>query len=100
MNAECSYFTLFDIIFNISGDSFSIHNGFKFSTKDRDNDISTGSCAQTLKGAWWFSNCHLSNLNGQYFNGSHMSNGDGINWFVWTGWVYYLKSTEMKIRRI
>ena len=71
-----------------------------FSTKDRDNDLYAGSCAQTFKGAWWYNNCHTSNLNGQYLNGSHTSNADGINWYEWTGWFYSLKSTEMKIRRI
>ena len=30
-------------------------NGMKFTTKDRDNDESTSSCAQQYKGAWWFS---------------------------------------------
>ena len=30
-------------------------NGMKFTTKDRDNDESTSSCAQQYRGAWWFS---------------------------------------------
>ena len=37
-----------------AGDSLDYHNGRKFSTRDRDNDKDSGSCAQIYKGAWWF----------------------------------------------
>lgn len=52
------------------GLSGRIHaNGKKFSTKDQDNDTATdGSCAQRYHGAWWYSACHSTNLNGQYAN--------------------------------
>ncbi|XP_071139107.1 ficolin-2-like [Mytilus edulis] len=48
-------------------------NGQAFSTKDRDNDKSSGSCAEGNKSAWWFNNCDYSDLNRPY-NGptSHM----------------------------
>ncbi|XP_041782235.1 LOW QUALITY PROTEIN: fibrinogen C domain-containing protein 1-like [Anopheles merus] len=35
-----------------AGDSLIAHKGMKFSTKDRDNDISDESCAQRYQDAW------------------------------------------------
>lgn len=70
----------------------------KFTTKDRDNDHSENNCASFYHGAWWYRNCHTSNLNGQYLRGQHTSYADGIEWSSWTGWQYSLKFSEMKIR--
>eukprot|EP00794_Sanderia_malayensis_P019193 gene19193-21115_t len=81
-----------------AGNSFSV-NGLKFSTKDKDNDSNPGgSCAIAYYGAWWYSYCHLSNLNGKYLNGNHKSHANGVNWHAWKGHYYSLKKTEMKIR--
>ncbi|KAG7258482.1 hypothetical protein CRUP_015093 [Coryphaenoides rupestris] len=80
------------------GDSLLKHNGMKFTTKDRDNDHSENNCASFYHGAWWYRNCHTSNLNGQYLRGQHTSYADGIEWSSWTGWQYSLKYSEMKIR--
>eukprot|EP00058_Branchiostoma_floridae_P008182 XP_002593670.1 hypothetical protein BRAFLDRAFT_108084 [Branchiostoma floridae] len=74
------------------------HNGMYFSTRDRDNDATTGDCAEIYKGAWWYNDCHLVNLNGLYLGGSHQSYADGVNWYPWKGHDYSLKTTEMKIR--
>ncbi|XP_075435165.1 ficolin-1-B-like isoform X1 [Ascaphus truei] len=82
-----------------TGDSFSYHNNAKFSTKDRDHDTSaTSSCAQDYKGAWWYKECHVSNLNGQYLNGTHSSYANGINWLYGKGHYYSYKVSEMKLR--
>ncbi|XP_035694725.1 microfibril-associated glycoprotein 4-like [Branchiostoma floridae] len=81
-------------------DSLAYHNGHPFSTKDRDNDASTLSCAQTYKGAWWYTACHHSNLNGLYHLGPHASYADGVNWNGWKGYKYSLKRTEMKFKPI
>ncbi|XP_061603499.1 fibrinogen C domain-containing protein 1 isoform X2 [Phyllopteryx taeniolatus] len=81
-----------------AGDSLLKHNGMKFTTKDRDNDHSENNCASFYHGAWWYRNCHTSNLNGQYLRGQHTSYADGIEWSAWTGWQYSLKFSEMKIR--
>uniref|UniRef100_A0A8D2QSG6 Fibrinogen C domain containing 1 n=1 Tax=Zosterops lateralis melanops TaxID=1220523 RepID=A0A8D2QSG6_ZOSLA len=83
-----------------AGDSFLKHNGMKFTTKDLDNDHSENNCAAFYHGAWWYRNCHTSNLNGQYLRGHHSSYADGIEWSSWTGWQYSLKFTEMKIRPV
>jgi len=72
--------------------------GHKFSTRDQDNDLSSGSCAVAYKGAWWYSNCHNSNLNGRYLRGNHSSYADGVEWKTWTRQYYSLRFTEMKIR--
>ena len=82
-----------------AGNSLGSHsNGSPFSTRDQDNDAYSGSCAQSFKGAWWYGNCHRSNLNGLYHGGSHSSLADGVNWFTWKGHYYSLKFTEMKLR--
>lgn len=79
-----------------AGDSFVIHNGRQFSTKDNDNDkYHGGSCSQLYEGAWWYNSCHYSNLNGLYNSTSY---GKGINWRQWKGYYYSLKSVEMKFR--
>ena len=89
-----------------AGDSFNIdryrhlgHNGYQFSTRDQDNDVHGSSCAQRYKGAWWYSYCHNSNLNGLYHGGPHSSSADGVNWSTWKGYHYSLKFTEMKLRQ-
>ena len=49
-------------------DSLSHHSGAPFSTSDNDNDKWPMNCAAVFKGAWWYTACHSSNLNGyNYF---------------------------------
>ncbi|XP_022809850.1 microfibril-associated glycoprotein 4-like, partial [Stylophora pistillata] len=83
-----------------AGDSLSLHRGYFFSTKDQDNDSWGGHCAVTFKGAWWYEDCHHSNLNGLYHRGKHSSYADGVIWRHWIGHYYSVKRAEMKIRPV
>ena len=83
-----------------AGDSLGVHDGQMFSTKDRDNDVWASNCAEQFIGAWWYKNCHASNLNGLYLSGFHSTDAIGVNWRGWpnSGFKYSLKVTEMKVR--
>ena len=78
------------------GDSLAEHNNMAFSTKDRDNDrYSSGKCAVSYTGAWWYDRCHSSNLNGIYLG---KKNDDrGIRWYHFRDSLS-LKFSEMKLR--
>ncbi|KAK3744272.1 hypothetical protein QZH41_007992 [Actinostola sp. cb2023] len=80
------------------GDSLTGHNNIQFSTKDRDNDAYSLSCATAYVGAWWYTKCHTSNLNGLYLNGVTKIYAKGVVWRTWKGYYYSLKRVEMKIR--
>jgi ficolin len=80
-----------------AGDSLSGHNGYKFSTHDQDNDTAGSSCAQSYSGAWWYSACHSSNLNGKYLNGDHSSYANGMNWYAWKGYHHSMSQTKVML---
>lgn len=79
-----------------AGDSLYYHNNMLFSTKDADNDRWNGNaCSIDLTGAWWYNNCHASNLNGMYFG--NIKDYGGIGWSAFRHNLS-LKFTEMKVR--
>ena len=82
-------------------DGMTAHNGRKFTTKDRDNDIAgSGSCGASHKGAWWFHKCYYggSHLNGLYLSGPSDPHDQGIQWHSWKSRTS-LKYTKMMVRR-
>jgi len=82
-------------------DSLTPHNGQRFTTYDADHDThSKDNCAVTYRGAWWYSGCHSSNLNGEYrIYGETVPYARGIIWYHLKGYTYSMQSAEMKVRR-
>ncbi|XP_010811641.2 tenascin-N isoform X1 [Bos taurus] len=78
-----------------AGDALTYHNGWKFTTFDRDNDIALSNCALTHHGGWWYKNCHLANPNGRYGETKH---SEGVNWEPWKGHEFSIPFVELKIR--
>ncbi|XP_056001370.1 microfibril-associated glycoprotein 4-like [Ostrea edulis] len=80
-------------------DSFTHHNGMKFSTKDSDNDTWSSNCAASYGNGWWFTRCLYSNLNGVYYRKPTVSS-KGITWYLWGNKSIYesLKYSKMMIK--
>lgn len=91
--------TLADGFSGPAGDSFTGTKGAMFSTLDRDNDTWGDSCAVTYNGAWWYTACHSSNLNGKYSKGNTAEYATGMVWYTFRGHHYALKSSRMMIRK-
>ena len=54
--------------------SFTRSSGMRFTTYDRDNDLSAANnCAVDYKAGWWFNNCYKLNLNGVYGGASEIT---------------------------
>ncbi|ETN65568.1 fibrinogen and fibronectin [Anopheles darlingi] len=81
-----------------AGDSLSRNVGSKFSTHDMDNDKSGSHCAQLYAGGWWYDDCHLSNLNGQYMKGTTTVYAKSMCWSSFKGFYYSLKSSRIMVR--
>jgi hypothetical protein len=81
-----------------AGDSLAKSNGNAFSTKQVDNDKSSGHCAQARNAAWWYRACTHSQLTGEYLRGPHSKAGQGIYWHHWRGTNYSYKRVKMMIR--
>ncbi|XP_052814449.1 ficolin-3-like [Mya arenaria] len=75
-----------------AGDSLSYHDGMKFSTFDKDNDLRKGNCAIDYEGAWWYKSCVNSNLNGKY------GRPTGAAWYFFNNIWEPMKRVEIKIR--
>ncbi|KAH9487830.1 Fibrinogen C domain-containing protein 1-A [Bulinus truncatus] len=73
------------------------HNDMQFSTFDKDNDKDSRNCASLYTGAWWYNECHVSNLNGAW---GSITYGEGLNWNKLTTYFASVNFTEMKIREI
>eukprot|EP00058_Branchiostoma_floridae_P001865 XP_002587353.1 hypothetical protein BRAFLDRAFT_96224 [Branchiostoma floridae] len=80
-------------------------NGMQFSTRDRDNDMSSAlHCAQYHSSGWWHNYCSWGDLNGPYFKPENYRGADtglGLYWSYWKGdpnYYYSLKATKMMVR--
>ncbi|XP_065094599.1 ficolin-1-like [Ochlerotatus camptorhynchus] len=82
-----------------AGDSITGIKDAKFTTLDKDNDTWYNNCAVTFHGAWWYTACHASNLNGKYLKGVTKEYAKGMVWNTFRGHYYTLKSSKMMIRR-
>ena len=58
----------------------SNNNGMMFSTRDNDNDLIDGNCANTTNGGWWWADCGGSRPTGSYLTGGQV-NESGVNWY-------------------
>ncbi|XP_056002970.1 mucin-2-like isoform X6 [Ostrea edulis] len=87
-----------------AGDSIESHgttntNGYRFSTRDVDNDIAPSSCTVARKGAWWHNICTWANLNGDYGNGGCVSAANCNFWYSLTNSYSGVKTSFMMVRR-
>nr|NP_001405024.1 fibrinogen C domain-containing protein precursor [Anopheles funestus] len=81
-----------------AGDSYGSAVGVLFSTYDLDLDNSESNCAVSNRGAWWYTDCGQSNLNGLYLKG--LSGGTtGMFWETFRGANYSLKRSRMMVKR-
>ena len=93
---EAKYRLKVSLFSGTAGDSLVGHNNMPFTTKDRDHDrYSSGNCAVTWTGAWWYLSCHSANLNGKYLGNKR--DNRGIRWNLFRG-PLSLKFIEMKLR--
>ncbi|KAK2142949.1 hypothetical protein LSH36_894g01001, partial [Paralvinella palmiformis] len=61
-----------------TGDSFSHHDGYMFSTVSRDNDFVSYSCCETFGAPWWYGNCFYAKLTGELKDTASTEMGKGI----------------------
>ncbi|XP_059180194.1 microfibril-associated glycoprotein 4-like [Centropristis striata] len=103
VGAECDGYVLnvSGFIDGGAGDSLKHHNGKKFSTLDKDQDIWPNHCARTFLGAFWYGNCLHANPNGVYrWGADNAVHAVGVEWKHWKGHDYSLKTISMKIRPV
>ncbi|XP_067259074.1 microfibril-associated glycoprotein 4-like [Chanodichthys erythropterus] len=85
-----------------AGDSLTHHNGMKFTTFDKDQDVRDVNCAKMFLGAFWYKACHEANPNGVYLWGEEATQyGIGNVWYTWKNNFFVgMKSISMKIKRV
>ncbi|XP_050958970.1 microfibril-associated glycoprotein 4 [Labeo rohita] len=82
------------------GQTFSNHNGMKFSTFDKDN--SGSNCAKAYsQGGFWYNSCDYTNPTGLYWWGKDDGNlMSGPFWYYWKSNYKSLKTVTLKITRV
>ncbi|KAL0175486.1 hypothetical protein M9458_027816, partial [Cirrhinus mrigala] len=82
-------------------DSMSYHNGMKFSTYDKDQDLYGDNCALKLSlGGFWYKSCSYTNPTGPYLWEKEGTLMTGVIWYYWKNNWNSLKSITMKIKRV
>ncbi|XP_062520918.1 fibrinogen C domain-containing protein 1-like [Corticium candelabrum] len=94
-DSRSSYVLYFGQYSGNAGDSLTYSRGMKFTTSDKDNDLSSSNCAASHKGPWWYKGCSLSFLNSLYKFG-----GRGWKHVVWSSFKgpASLQRVEMKLK--
>ena len=98
---------LLTITSDTSGDetlytSMNYHSGSKFSTPDRDNDVSMElHCAERYKAGWWFRACGRVYLNGVYNSDSQVRHHYNMHMLYLSDNMYEpIKTVTMKMKAI
>ena len=82
-----------------AGNSLAVHNGMKFTTRDRDLDLYSGeNCAVKCPSGFWYNSCHYVNLNGIYPPNISSSDPKYLSWRGMTRSYGGIIFCEMKIR--
>ena len=84
------------LIYYVTGDSLTYHDGMLFTTKSRDNDRVGNNCAIQYEAPWWYNACHYVLLTGHY--GSDIEKHKGIKWLKPWGIQTFAKTAVMMIR--
>ncbi|CAG2244973.1 Angiopoietin-related protein 1,Ficolin-1-A,Angiopoietin-1,Fibrinogen C domain-containing protein 1,Ryncolin-1,Tenascin-N,Angiopoietin-related protein 7,Angiopoietin-related protein 6,Ficolin-3,Fibrinogen-like protein 1,Ficolin-1,Ficolin-1-B,Angiopoietin-4,Tenascin-R,Ryncolin-2,Techylectin-5B,Fibrinogen C domain-containing protein 1-A,Microfibril-associated glycoprotein 4,Fibrinogen-like protein A,Ryncolin-3,Ficolin-2,Fibrinogen alpha chain,Tenascin,Angiopoietin-related protein 2,Techylectin-5A,Ryncolin-4,T len=84
-----------------AGDSMAVHNGHRFSTYDKDNDMDESmNCAKDYKGGWWYYSCFHANLNALYIQGQQApGTGQVVAWDQFRGNDYSLRRSVMMLEK-
>ncbi|CAH1785296.1 unnamed protein product [Owenia fusiformis] len=80
-----------------AGDSMSASNHMQFTTKDNDNDKSSGNCAVYHLGPWWYGACGgQGSVFGTYSDGPICISGeyDCVTWYEWPENLIVNKTNE------
>lgn len=86
------------LVVGYQGNAQFAHTGMKFSTPDRDNDMTSTHCASYFKGAWWHNDCYSSHLNGKYLKNDKVNSVyEGMCWWSFKNDPRSLKKTQMKL---
>ena len=91
---ESTQYTLTVAGFNgsVSYDAMNRHNGMKFTTQDRDNDMwSGGNCAsQWIGGGFWYNSCNYCDVNGvgDWFSWRYMSSSSDETLLTSRMWLF------------
>ena len=80
--------------------SMNYHSGRRFSTYDNDNDISHSNCAEHCRAGWWFSSCHMLNLNGVYGGTSDLTVSNMVMLYLSDNGFEPIRTVTMKLRAI